>query len=120
MRLYEEDFWGRVRARCSMMRMTVKELCSRVGMPYRTATNQISLGKMPTDRTLIERIAKELGCSERYLIEGMTDSEPTVTQTRDIQELIFHYQFLSPDKKKLLMTVAKALDDQQQEEDHSL
>lgn len=65
-------FWNRLeRSRKAQGNISLKELCSKVGIPYQTIVNQKSEGRYPTISMLMP-LASELKCSVDWLLFGRT------------------------------------------------
>lgn len=112
-----KTFWGRVKEKVYSNGMTIKTFSEAIGESYKSMTNRITENRIPKKKGLIEKMAKELGCSIEYLMTG-AETAQDVNLSPELERLVEGYNFLDKEKKSVLRAVLKALKTQQEEEVH--
>ncbi|MBD5437940.1 MAG: helix-turn-helix transcriptional regulator [Treponema sp.] len=101
------DFWARLDNLIEFKNLTRKEVAANAKFSYSSFTNGRKRESVPAADVAL-RIAKVLGVSVEYLLEGEL---PTIKDDKDLLELIKIYRRISPRDKSVLFALAKKLDE---------
>lgn len=103
------DFWGRLELYQDQLKMPLKVLCLKAGVPYQTTLNQKSNAQLPSLRNAC-LLAKTLGCSVEWLFFG--DEKRIIDNCNSLAQSLFN--------DKRLFAIANRLSSMTQEELYSL
>jgi transcriptional regulator with XRE-family HTH domain len=91
--------------------MPVKELAARSGIKKGTLDSYLSVNGYTPSATAAVSIAKALGVSVEYLVEGMEseNNHPRPSLPQDIQNIIQAAIQLNPKDRQLVLTLVNGL-----------
>ncbi len=101
------DFWARLDNLIEFKNLTRKEVAAQANFSYSSFTNGRKRESVPAADVAL-RIAKVLGVSVEYLLEGEL---PKIKSDKDLLELVKIYRKLSTRDKSVLLTLAKKLNE---------
>lgn len=101
------DFWARLDNLIEFKNLTRKEVAAKAKFSYSSFTNGRKRESIPAADVAL-RIAKVLGISVEYLLEGEL---PEITNDEELFELIKIYRKLSSRDKSILLALAKKLNE---------
>lgn len=101
------DFWARLDNLIEFKNLTRKEVAAKANFSYSSFTNGRKRESVPAADVAL-RIAKALGVSVEYLLEGEL---PKIKDDGDLLELIKIYRKISPRDKSVLIALAKKLNE---------
>lgn len=106
------SFWGRVKERAYAKGISLKALANLINEPYTSITNRISTDTIPKKKGVVEAIAKVLDCDSEYLVTGRVN----VDTSNELKDFLHRFDRLSPERKKTLEIILKALEEDQEKE----
>ncbi len=101
------DFWARLDNLIEFKNLTRKEVAAKANFSYSSFTNGRKRESVPAADVAL-RIAKVLGVSVEYLLEG---EFPKIEDDGNLLELIKIYRKISLRDKSILLVLAKKLDE---------
>lgn len=104
------NFWGRVEIVQAQKKVQLKDICRKHGLNYQTMLNQKSTAHLPSLGSACV-LAKELGCSVEWLVDG-NDEDISLNTCEQLARVLFH--------NKKLLAITQNLQSMSQEELHSL
>ena len=95
----------------------VKELAARTGIKKKTLDSYLGANPYTPSAPVAVSIAKALGVSVEYLVEGTEggESRPLSSLPQDIQEIVQAAAQLSPKSRKLVIRLVKVMKEQEDE-----
>lgn len=126
MKIFEDDFWGRVKKLCAQNGMSMKGLSEVSGVNYHTINNSMRINRIPKRLDIKRNIAKALGTSVDYLMTGKSEKSSMVISSlpEDVRQVVQDYRYLDDERKDLVrklvrdLTIAQIHSDNEYRENH--
>lgn len=126
MKIFEDNFWGRVKKLCTQNGMSIRGLSEISGVNYHTINNSMRLNRIPKRIDINRNIAKALGTSVDYLVTGKSEKSNMIVSSlpEDVRQVVQDYRYLDDSRKELVrklvrdLTIAQVHSDNEYMEQH--